>query len=278
MTMLKVYKPRNAELRKHIECFYVYTRDADDDPVRYLTFPSIFTLVSISKDSLTTETELGLRTEYCAGNPIEANLVCAFNKPVCIEYSGQIDEITIYFKPLGINAFLPDDLCVYNTGQYADFDPFGDLKSRMKAILTQADVEKRLSDLETYWLSKLVGFDHPLLENVIGEMFADDGESIPVAQLARKYGVSRSTLNNHFARHICKSPSEMRKVIRFRRAMQDRYVARDRKRLTDITYGLNYFDQSHMIKDFRSLTGYSPAKFFSSISELENGQINWLFL
>lgn len=33
-----------------------------------------------------------------------------------------------------------------------------------------------------------------------------------------------------------------------------------------------------MVKDFRALTGYSPREFFNQITEMEKGQINWLFL
>lgn len=274
--MLTVYQPQDPELRKYIECYYVYTRCADDEPVKYLTFPSVFTIVSISRNSITRQTDRGLITEYSSINPIETNIVCAFRSPVCVEYVGQINEITIYFKPLGINAFLTEDLCNYNTERYADFDPFGDLKGRMIEILGLVDVERRLVELEQYWLSKLKGFRHPVLKGIVADML--DAEPIPITGLAYKYGISRSTLNKYFDRHICKSPSEFRKVVRFRRAMHEHLSEQGRKRLTDVTYSLDYFDQSHMIKDFRSLTGYSPAKFFSSVSKLENGQISWLFL
>jgi AraC-like DNA-binding protein len=40
---------------------------------------------------------------------------------------------------------------------------------------------------------------------------------------------------------------------------------------------LNYFDQSHLVKEFKELTGFSPKTFFKQISPLENGTIQWMF-
>jgi transcriptional regulator GlxA family with amidase domain len=93
-----------------------------------------------------------------------------------------------------------------------------------------------------------------------------------------KYGISRTTINKHFDLHLCTTPSQFKKVFRFRNAMRRHRLKISAESLADISCDAEYFDQSHMIKDFKSLTSYAPKTFFSKISALEDGQINWLFL
>jgi AraC-like DNA-binding protein len=48
--------------------------------------------------------------------------------------------------------------------------------------------------------------------------------------------------------------------------------------LTTIAYAANYFDQAHMTKEFKSITGKSPKDFFKNLTTMEQGQINWSFV
>ena len=74
-----------------------------------------------------------------------------------------------------------------------------------------------------------------------------------------------------------KTPYEFRKITRFRKALQKFNQQVDPLSLTELTYILNYFDQSHLVKEFKELTGFSPKPFFKQLSTLENGTISWLF-
>jgi len=274
---IKLYRPQNPALRKYIECFYTFRHSTKDGPTTYLTFPSIFTIVTISENTNTNVDENNLVISYYPNRIIETNLVCNFNQPVFVRYEGRINECVIYFKPLGINAFLDRNLNYYNKGYFPDFNPFEDYKTLMTDILLTEKDEDRLSKLEAYWLSKLKGFEHPFLFGIIEELM-DENNQKSISGIASKYRISRMTLNKLFNLHICKTPTQFRKIVRFRNAIKRHLIKSSEDDLTNIAHSLNYFDQSHMIKDFRFLTGYSPKAFFSRISKIENGQINWLFL
>jgi AraC-like DNA-binding protein len=275
---IKLYRPQNPILRKYIECFYTLRRSSEDAPTIYLTFPSVFTIITISENTTTNVEENSLVIAHCADRIIETNLVCDFNQPVFVKYEGRINECVVYFKPLGINAFLDKNLSHYNKESFPDFEPFEDYKTVMTNILSIEKDEDKLQKLEDYWLSNLKGFEHPFLSEIIDELMNENSSSKSFSELALKYKISRMTLNKLFNLHICKTPTQFRKIVRFRNAMKRYLVKSSAEDLTNIAHGLNYFDQSHMIKDFKSLTGYSPKTFFSRISKIENGQINWLFL
>ncbi|RKE55420.1 AraC-like DNA-binding protein [Sphingobacterium detergens] len=273
--ILKVYQPESPVLKRYIECFYILEKTAAEKPITYFTFPSIYSIVTISAETSTFVSPDKIITTYCPTSPIETNLVCDFNQPVLISYDGKINEITTYFKPLGLSAFIVHDLQHYNSGTFPDFNPHADYKEAMTAILAIADHQERIRALEAYWISKLRPFEDPLLENVLREMLDTNNLNQSMTTLSRKIGRSRTTINKHFDQHICKSPSQFKKIVRFRAAIQSQL---DDKNNISRSYHVDYFDQSHMIRDFKKLTGFTPKVFFSKIAALERDEIKWIFI
>jgi len=275
---IKVYSPSNPLLKKYIESIYILTHTSEEEPAKYITFPSIFTIVSISEKSKSITKGNQLIIRQCDDNEVETNLVSDFNKPVYVQYEGKINEITIYFKPLAINAFLEQDLNHYNSSNFSDFLPFEDYRKAMIDILSLQNYTEKIEALERYWLSKLRGFQHNFLETVLSEMMGDENDALTITELCEKNAISRTTLNKHFGRHICKTPSQFKKILRFRNAVNKYASNNARNNLTDIAYGVDYFDQSHMTREFKSVTGFSPKVFFDKTTALEKKQIHWLFL
>ena len=275
---IKVYSPSHPLLKKYIESIYILTHTSEEEPAKYITFPSIFTIVSSSEKSRAITKGNQLIIGQCDDNEVETNLVSDFNKPVYVQYEGKINEITIYFKPLTINAFLEQDLSHYNSSNFSEFSPFEDYRKAMIDILSLQNDTEKIEAVEKYWLSKLIGFQHNFLENVLSEMMGDENDALTITELCKKNHISRTTLNKHFDRHICKTPSQFKKILRFRNAVNKYASNTTRNNLTDIAYGVDYFDQSHMIREFKSVTGFSPKVFFEKTTTLEKKQIHWLFL
>ncbi|REG99010.1 helix-turn-helix domain-containing protein [Flavobacterium aquicola] len=275
---IKAYSPLNPLLKKYIECIYILTHTSEEKPAKYITFPSIFTIVSISEKSKTINTGNKIIIEQCNDNKIETNLVSNFNKPVYVQYEGKINEITIYFKPLAINSFLEHELNHYNSSNFSEFSPFEDYKKAMIEILSLQNESEKIEAVESYWLSKLKGFQHNFLETILSEMMSEENDALTITELCKKNAISRTTLNKHFGRHICKTPSEFKKILRFRNAVNKYASDNAGNNLTDIAYGVDYFDQSHMTREFKSVTGFSPKDFFKKTTALEKKQIHWLFL
>lgn len=275
---VKLFKPKNPLLQKYIECIYILTRAQNAKPKIYLTFPSIFTIISTNTNTKTLVKGNHVTLTYCPNNKLETYLVRQVSDPAWIQYEGEANEITIYFKPLGINAFLENTLSYYYETQYPRFNPFEDYQIKMAEILLLSKDEDKVQILEDYWLSKLKKFEHPFLYKIVDKLMNEKDSSESISEIASNLGITRATLNKHFALHICKTPSQFKKIARFREVMKKHLLKGCDENLTDIAYNTHYFDQSHMIKDFKSLTNYSPKVFFSKLSSLENGEINWLFL
>jgi len=88
------------------------------------------------------------------------------------------------------------------------------------------------------------------------------GGRASIEEVAAQAGVSRQHLARAFAYHVGVSPKTFARVMRFRRAIT---LARGaREGWADLAAELGYFDQSHMISEFREFAGDTPVPFFLS--------------
>jgi AraC-like DNA-binding protein len=275
---VKIYRPDSPLLKNYIDCFYTLTRTKKDKPCSYLSFPGLHNIVCLYTNAITDGRDHLVGIRHKDNGKLESKIVGEFNKPACISYKGPISEVTILFHPLGLNAFLHNPLRDYTSGHFSDFEPFEDYLQKMKEIITMDDLPSRIKLLEKYWESKYIGFHHSSLKKMVAEITDGKVPERSLADIAASYGMSRQQLHQQFRQHLLKSPAEFRKIVRFRHALKTKTLDEQQKdNLTQVSMLVNYFDQSHMIRDFKAITGYTPKRFFKGLSTLGNGTINWFF-
>jgi AraC-like DNA-binding protein len=97
------------------------------------------------------------------------------------------------------------------------------------------------------------------------EVIIRSGGQATIERVAAAAGVSRQHLARAFAYHVGVSPKTFARVVRFRRALK---LARTGNRAwADLAAELGYFDQSHLIAEFREFAGDTPVPFFLSPAE-----------
>lgn len=274
---IKVHKPNNKTLQNYIECFYTLQRNENDKDITYYGFPSNCVFVTLCKDATIAFKENDLVIENETNNQVKSVLIIDNQKQGLTTYKGKTNEITICFKPLGMNAFLNKPLSSYITNTISEFYPFEDYTRAINEVFKLEDDVAIIKFLENYFISKFQDFKHPFLNKALERIANDDTPKIGIAALANSFTISRTTLHKQFVLHVGTSPSQFIKIHRFRNAIKMFTKQATKEQLIDIVYLAEYFDQSHMTKDFKSLTGYSPKMFFSKLSQIENNQINWIF-
>lgn len=272
---IETFRPQNKELQKYIESFYILEHSQKEDKVSYLTFPSIFSIVAVVNNAENCITTKNVTTKFSETKSLETSLVCQFNRPICFQYQGNIKEICIYFKPLGLNAFLKKQLVSYSHNYIDPFVPFSDYENEMKKILETENKMLLVSSLEKYWHNKIIGFYHPFLSSALSKI--EENPKITTLGLANEFNVSQRTLISQFKKHLCKTPSEYKKILHFRKALIEMQQCNKKPKLTELSYIVDFFDQSHMVSNFKSLTGYTPKTFFKNLTTIEKSTIQWIF-
>ncbi|SHH05098.1 helix-turn-helix domain-containing protein [Chryseobacterium vrystaatense] len=275
---ITIYKPLSPLLKAYIDCFYILTRQPEELPNTYLTFPSMHHIVCLYADAVTEINNELISIHHESNGILQSRIVGKFSKAVCARYEGPISEITTLFKPLAVNAFLPSPLKDFVNEHFSVFNPYPDFLPAMRKIQDIPILSEKVEAMEAYWISKYQGFQHPFLPSILDEMTNSEAQERSITAICKSNAISRQTLYQHFDRYLCKTPSEFRKIIRFRRAINTHRLDIDQHSLTTLSLLADYFDQSHMIRDFKELTGYTPKYFFNRISHLGDGSVNWLFL
>lgn len=274
---IKFFKPKSKILQHYIEGYYFLANKKSEPIVEYFTFPNNFSIVTVMENAEIFYSENEGKVKESDGKKIVSDLICHYKKPIKLSYEGNINEITFYFKPLGLNAFLEKPLYNYTNDFFSSFIPYDDYLHTFKAILKETNLEKKCDVIEAYWLSKLIGFEHQFLGQAVHDLQNIEC-NYSISDLAKKYKTSRQNLRNQFELYLCKSPSDFKLIHRFRLAYNLQIKNSKKGTLTNLSYETLFYDQSHLIKDFKSLTGYNPKAFFKNISHLEEGNINWMFL
>lgn len=180
-----------------------------------------------------------------------------------LKYDGQINMISVVFHPIGVRAFfsIPTNktLGLRLTA--------GDLEDKELSILENSltsTEDDRLCILliEKFLLKRLTHLaEHNLkrLETTMRLIHSGQGD---IARLADAACLSTKQFNRIFSEYIGASPKEFSRTIRFQRALHI-LETRPQTSLTSLAYESGFFDQSHMIKEFKRLSGYTPSEYLS---------------
>ncbi|CAL2060392.1 helix-turn-helix domain-containing protein [Tenacibaculum sp. 190524A05c] len=271
---IKVITPSSKLLQKHIYFYYILEETQKDEVTSYLTFPNQYNMVSFSHG-----VEIDYQKDKISVTPsksqeIIGDVIFRYKNPILINYEGICKEITIAFKPLGVYSFFDSFSTIDKNGvcyKLIDYD-----KDLMSSILEEENYESITSRLESYLLSINKEFKHPFLHHFANDVL--NGVEYSNSYYTDMFGISSKTFIKHCKQYLKRTPNEFKKVARFKRTL-DEFGSNQKGlySLTDLCYSNSFFDQAHMIKDFKSLTGYTPKDFFKKLS-LDNKGINWVYL
>ncbi|RZK65152.1 MAG: AraC family transcriptional regulator [Pedobacter sp.] len=265
---IQFYKPKNDLLKKYIEGYYFIAENKNSDIVEYFTFPNNFVILSVNENSKVELKDNRITVSSSDEKNIIAGIVTSYTSPIEVVYDSAVNEITMYFKPLGINHFL-EDIAVLQQRSDFGFNPYPDFENAMQAVFKEKDREAQIISLENYWLSKFKEKELVLAY----QLLADIESNLKVEEIAAKNNLNRQSLRRTFFKNVGKTPAEYRKIFRFRNALTEFSQSRS---LTELSHDNLFYDQSHFNKDFKSLTNTNPASFFKNV---DTGKGNvWLFV
>lgn len=259
------YQPIHPILKKYIEGYYFMSKDESHQPIKYLTFPDNYFILSACQNVSIIQEKGWLEIHESTSENLVIDFVSRCSIPTEICYHQSINEVTVYFKPLGMYHFFGADSSTDLKDKIQD----SDFKETMSRILKESERRRQIQLLEDYWLLKFEPKDLKLADTIA----SDFDTELSIQEIATKNNITRQYLNKVSKRYLGKPASEYRKIQRFRKAL---ITNRKVKNLTELSYENLFYDQSHFIKDFKELTKISPKKFFENVDTEQNNI--WLFI
>jgi transcriptional regulator GlxA family with amidase domain len=136
----------------------------------------------------------------------------------------------------------------------------GEVRGLAREVDGAATLEARVDAVAQFVARRVAG---SVMDDVVTRCVASlqqSGGTIPVQAVAEIAGIGRRQLERRFLDVVGVSPALLANVFRFRSVFDA--IERDSARpWTDAAMAAGYFDQSHLIRDFRRFVGCTPTEF-----------------
>lgn len=178
---------------------------------------------------------------------------------------GHIDMIAVVFHPLGLNRFISLPLNqIYN--QYIDIDSIGDVELRnlKRDISNQEDTLACVRYIENFLLTRIDdsnSYNYNRISNSI--QLIQQQTEIDVSTLADKACLGYRHFKREFSKYVGIAPKEYLRVIRFQKVLHSMQMKPDTE-IGELAYICGFYDHSHLVKEFKSMSGCSPTEYLLS--------------
>jgi AraC-like DNA-binding protein len=181
---------------------------------------------------------------------------------VATENAGHADGMQINLAPMSAHALFGERMEALAHRTVSLENVLGGRANRLVEQLAELDDSARFALLDRFLAGRLADA-RPSDGGVAWawRRLCETGGRVPVGKLATELGWSRRRIVARFREQIGLPPKAVARLLRFERARE--LAARpDRPSWAEIAFECGYYDQSHLINDFRSVTGRTPVTFF----------------
>lgn len=180
--------------------------------------------------------------------------------------SGHLSLFSISLQPHGAMMFFDIPISEFHNQNVPLKYFLREKAQEMESKLQEApSFEERKSIAEKFLLDQLK-INHKLYElkrisNSI-KLINENLGTISIDQLAFDSCLSRKQFERTFLAYVGTTPKQFLKTIRFQNAIHQKGL-RNSVSLTELAYDSGYYDQSHMIKEFKLMSGLTPKQYFA---------------
>ena len=263
--VFQTFKPKNALVERYVAYYYLDIKP-HNTVNRFRCFPHHNTTLSIYRSHVRLAS--GEMKYELEGAPFQIYTPMRENVLQVVQV-GPIYRIVVVFNPLGIQQFFED----LNFGDYVTeftfFQP-----SEVSDFFSTLDIEILTHLLDQSLVKRIQKKSYPVLERAI-DYILEETELISVGGLAEKVNVTRQHLNRLFRLHFGVSTKKFLDIVLFRKSIHKKLFEDPSGTFTELTYDLNFSDQSHFTKTYKSLTAHSPKFFFNNGTVLGEEDTFW---
>ena len=185
-----------------------------------------------------------------------------YDSYVIVESSGDSCCIQVNFTPVGARLFFQLPLSELSNRSLGLDELYGDHAWRVvEALAEGGDWDRRFDLLDALIAERIAKARSPRGEiQWAWRKLQETNGKLEIGDLAEELGWSHKHLIAQFRDQLGTPPKRLGRVLRFQRAIE-RIGACDAPRWVELALDCGYFDQSHMIREFRELAGCTPEEF-----------------
>ncbi|AQX13656.1 DNA-binding protein [Elizabethkingia meningoseptica] len=185
--------------------------------------------------------------------------------------------IIIVFTPLGMRQ-LTGIPAYETTNKIIDAaDIISNISQLTEQLYESTCYEKKIQVLNHFFRKQY--YDNTIknrpLPSSLLKILYERKEQIRVSDLVKSSGYSERQVERIFREHIGLSPKAFLSIIRLHRFLKlINHHKEQTDSLTTLGYESDYFDQSHLIRDFKRYTGITPRQYLNKTEKLATNFLN----
>lgn len=184
-------------------------------------------------------------------------------RPLRVVSPGSSAMAGVRLKPEGVAAFLRDTPSAI-AGDVVDLDAIlgADVERLRAQIVGTRDLRERALLLATAVARHLE--PTPTLSDPVRFALATlhaTGGAATIRELVRATGFSHRYVTRRFLAEVGLTPKSYARLVRFERAFE-RLQRLERVRWSEFALDCGYFDQAHLVREFREMAGATPTEVF----------------
>ena len=250
-------------LRRFVQCFWVWRTDSSyqwGKRERILPDGCTELLFDFADPAQQTDSDVNALSKK------STKLAGQLSSAIEFQPIGAMDILGVRFYAHGIFPFLNHPLVEITDRVVALHEIWNDFSNELWPMLHEASGDRQRIKLVEHALLTLVRKQdlHPdvHVKNAV-ECIASSNGLISIERLARELGLGRRQLERKFVLQVGVSPKLYTRIIRLRKFLSLVQRAGEYE-WPSVVFDCGFYDQSHLIRDFKALSGQTPSEFFGS--------------
>jgi AraC-like DNA-binding protein len=195
----------------------------------------------------------------------EVLLVGQLRSAIRIEATGRVDLLAVRFEPSGLHALLGVPMHELTDLDVSLEQVDAVLRARLREAAHAVPAPRCVAALERVLCERMrprpSGGRAAAL--VTGALARFDASAGSVEAVARGLGSSRRSLERAFRERVGLSPKQYRRVVRLQGVVQALQSGAPLPGWAALAHDHGFFDQAHLIRDFRLIAGISPQRYLA---------------
>lgn len=197
----------------------------------------------------------------CAFSLDNTHLLCVRRHPIALAEMGEFGFVAIRFRAGALHHFVPLSGRELLDQQPCAADIWGACGNKLaKQVGGARSSRERVDLLQEFLLQRLEERAPDRLIRNAASLLYRHCDTLTIAALASRLGVGRRQLERRFLDVTGQTPVEVRRLSRFQKTARA-LLLDQAATCADAALTNGYYDQSHFIREFRSLTSLSPLSY-----------------
>jgi AraC-like DNA-binding protein len=181
---------------------------------------------------------------------------------------GPFESFSIHFQPAGFHHLFGIDMTELTNCAWEARSVLGRKIDFLEQCLRKAsDFDCRVQISEQFLRREAAAASRPDGVSAAARRIIREGGSHRIGEIAAGAGLSERQFERRFLRQVGIMPKLYSRIARFHQALEGK-IAAPARNWADVASESGYFDQMHLLRDFRSLAGESPVSFLSRLQRL----------